>query len=162
MMRTIMIQQHSFIIDDYVYSAWHQRPEFAHSAAWHTQSRHENPLCSGNIRDSGLGFIPAPSSPSVGRQETCSLSHASYHRRLDKRSAYSDLHHHNFFPQGACVMSRILHGGSNLGLATKIYGLQLRDAILGERYAHINFGDDGVHVVLTTVATFLVPSLLTF
>ena len=56
-------------------------------------------------------------------------------------------------------MSRILHGGANLGLATKIYGLQLRDAIRGERYAHINFGDDEVHVVLTTVATFLVPSL---
>ena len=59
-------------------------------------------------------------------------------------------------------MSRILHGGANLGLATKIYGLQLRDAILGERYAHIDFGDDEVHVVLTTLATFLVPSLLTF
>ena len=67
MMRTIMIQQPSFIIDDYVYSIWHQRPEFAHSATWHTESRRENPLCSGNIRDSGLGSIPAPSSPSVGR-----------------------------------------------------------------------------------------------
>lgn len=103
MVRTIMIQQHSFIIDDYVYSTWHQRPEFAHFAAWHIESRHENPLCSGNIRDSGLGSIPAPSSPSVGRQETCSLSHASYHRRLDKRSACSDLHHHNFFcTRGMC------------------------------------------------------------
>ena len=63
MMRTIMIQQPSFIIDDYVYSIWHQRPEFAHSATWHTESRHENPLCSGNIRDSGLGSIPAPQLP---------------------------------------------------------------------------------------------------
>ena len=103
MMRTIMIQQRSFIIDDYVYSIWHQRPEFAHSATWHTESRRENPLCSGNIRDSGLGFIPASRSPSVGRQETCSLTHASYHRRLDKCSAYSDLHHHNFFStRGMC------------------------------------------------------------
>ena len=41
----------------------------------------------------------------------------------------------------------------------KFYGLQLRDAIRGERYAHINFGDDEVHVVLAAVATFLVPSL---
>ena len=44
----------------------------------------------------------------------------------------------------------------------KFYGLQLRDAILGERYAHINFGDDEVQVVLTTVATFLVSFLPTF
>ena len=41
----------------------------------------------------------------------------------------------------------------------KFYGLQLRDAILGERYARINFGDDEVYVVLAAVATFLVPSL---
>ena len=43
MMRTIMMQQHSFIIDDYVHSASHQRPEFVHSAAWHTDSRHHDP-----------------------------------------------------------------------------------------------------------------------
>ena len=43
MLRTIMIQQHSFIIDDYVHSA-SQRPEFVHSAAWHTDSRHHDPL----------------------------------------------------------------------------------------------------------------------
>ena len=116
MMRTIMIQQHSFIIDDYVYSTWHQRPEFAHSAVWHTESRHENPLCSGNIRDSGLGFIPASRSPSVGRQETCSLTHASYHRRLDKRSACSDLHHHNFFcTRGMCDEQNTTWSKSRLG-----------------------------------------------
>lgn len=45
----------------------------------------------------------------------------------------------------------------------KFYGLQLRDAILGERYAHINFGDDEVHAVLTTVATCaIVVNLLSY
>ena len=60
-------------------------------------------------------FLP-PSSPSVGRQETCSLSHASYHRRLDKRSACSDLHHHNFFcTRGMCDEQNTTWSKSRLG-----------------------------------------------
>jgi len=66
MMRTIMIQQHSFIIDDYVHSA-SQRPEFVHSAAWHTDSRHHDPLWWENIQILALSRFLSPSSQSVGR-----------------------------------------------------------------------------------------------
>lgn len=48
-----------------------------------------------------------PPAPNLSAVREHVLSHASYRWCLDKRSAYSDMHHHKSFPHGACAMKRI-------------------------------------------------------